>query len=124
VGFIFNRCGAPRWAASKACRQVTAHLNKHYENYWIGRHGPVSWPPRSPDLTTFDFCLWGLMKEMTYRTNLNTRRELLHRTVAAAACKRELTEMIRLEVNSCLERASLSFENFVGHFIRFKMYLI
>jgi hypothetical protein len=26
-------------------------LDCHYPSRWIGRNGPVSWPPRSPDLT-------------------------------------------------------------------------
>jgi hypothetical protein len=35
--------------------QVTAHLYLRYENRWIGRSGPVPWPPKSPDLTPLDF---------------------------------------------------------------------
>jgi hypothetical protein len=31
-------------------REVTAHLNRRYENRWIGRRDPVTWLPRSPDL--------------------------------------------------------------------------
>ena len=34
---------------------------------WIGRGGTINWPPRSPDLTPLDFCLWGLMKSEVYR---------------------------------------------------------
>jgi hypothetical protein len=32
-------------------RQVTAFLNQYFKNLWIGRQGPVAWPPTSPDLT-------------------------------------------------------------------------
>lgn len=31
------------------------YLNGVYENKWIGRGGPQSWPPRSPDLNSLDF---------------------------------------------------------------------
>lgn len=27
------------------------YLNKKFGQHWIGRSGPVSWPPMSPDLT-------------------------------------------------------------------------
>ncbi len=33
-------------------------LNKKFPNKWIGRGGPFSWPPRSPDLTPLNFFLW------------------------------------------------------------------
>ncbi|GBL73687.1 hypothetical protein AVEN_230681-1 [Araneus ventricosus] len=38
-----------------------------YPGRWIGRGGPVLWPPRSPDLTSLDFFLWGHLKELVYR---------------------------------------------------------
>lgn len=31
--------------------QVLACSNQHYENCWIGHHGPVSWPLKTLDLT-------------------------------------------------------------------------
>ena len=41
---------------------MTQHLNDTFPNGWIGRGSTINWPPRSPDLTPLDFCLWGLMK--------------------------------------------------------------
>ncbi|KAE8745037.1 hypothetical protein FOCC_FOCC008349 [Frankliniella occidentalis] len=38
---------------------VRNHLDQRYPQHWIGRAGPVAWPPRSPDLTPLDFFLWG-----------------------------------------------------------------
>jgi len=35
-----------------------------YPGHWIGRHGPVEWKPRSPDLITLNFCLWRHSKVM------------------------------------------------------------
>jgi hypothetical protein len=34
------------------------------------------WPPRSTDLTTCDFYLWGSLKENVYKTNLHTMEEV------------------------------------------------
>jgi hypothetical protein len=36
-------------------RVVRDHLNERFHERWIGRGGPVSWPPRSPDLTPIVF---------------------------------------------------------------------
>jgi hypothetical protein len=38
-------------------RVVRDHLNERFHERWIGRGGPVSWPPRSPDLTPLEFYL-------------------------------------------------------------------
>ncbi|KMQ82400.1 hypothetical protein RF55_23126, partial [Lasius niger] len=38
-------------------------LNVHFPGKWIGRAGPVAWPPRSPDLTPLDFFVWGTLKQ-------------------------------------------------------------
>jgi hypothetical protein len=37
----------------------------------IGHHGPIPWPPISPDL--LGFFLLGLMKEITYRIKVRMR---------------------------------------------------
>jgi hypothetical protein len=41
---------------------VMQHLSDTFPNQWIGRGSIINWPPRSPDLTLLDFCLWGWMK--------------------------------------------------------------
>jgi hypothetical protein len=35
--------------------QVREWTDGHFPGRWIGRGGPVPWPPRSPDLTPPDF---------------------------------------------------------------------
>ncbi len=40
------------------CAQVRGILDTIYKRRWIGRHGPIKWPPRLPHLTPCDF-LWG-----------------------------------------------------------------
>ena len=39
----------------------------------------------SPNQTSLDFCLWGWMKSEVYNRNVDTRDELLARTLDAAA---------------------------------------
>jgi hypothetical protein len=34
---------------------VQQWLNATNPGRWIGRGGPIAWPPRSPDLTPMDF---------------------------------------------------------------------
>lgn len=50
-------------ASAHFSRIVTDYLNLVFPNQWIGRGGPMAWPPRSPDLTPLDFFLWGYLKD-------------------------------------------------------------
>ena len=47
---------------------VRDHLDQRFGQQWIGRGGPIAWPPRSPDLTPLDNYLWGHMKSLIYET--------------------------------------------------------
>ena len=76
----FQHDGAPPHFSIVA-RQV---LNRDYRNRWIGRSGPVSWPPRSPDLTPLDFFLWGYMKSLIYETPVQSEEDLIARIATAA----------------------------------------
>ncbi|CAK1590750.1 unnamed protein product [Parnassius mnemosyne] len=57
-------------------RAVRDHLNERFPNRWIGRGGPIAWPPRSPDLNPLDFFLWGYFKEIVYQGENNSEQEL------------------------------------------------
>ncbi|XP_056413945.1 membrane cofactor protein-like isoform X7 [Hyla sarda] len=50
--------------------QVRAFLDEQFPGKWIGHRGPVEWPPRSPDLTTLDFHLWGHLKAIVYAVKI------------------------------------------------------
>lgn len=63
---------------------VREHLHQTFGERWIGRGGPTSWPPRSPDLTPVDFFLWGHMKNLVYETPVETEEDLVARVMAAA----------------------------------------
>ena len=56
---------------------VRQHLSNTFGNQWIGRGGPISWPPRSPDMTPLDFFLWGNLKRLIYLTPVHTRDDLI-----------------------------------------------
>jgi hypothetical protein len=56
----------------------------------------VQWPPRSPDLTPLDFCLWGWMKSEVYKEKVNIRDELVaHIMNSAALLKQEHQDDLR-----------------------------
>jgi len=43
-------------------------LDATFPNRWIGRDGPIPWPPRSPDVTPIHFFLWGYVKDKLFST--------------------------------------------------------
>ncbi|KAJ8873293.1 hypothetical protein PR048_026927 [Dryococelus australis] len=56
---------------------IRQHLDMHFLKRWIGRGGPIAWPPYSPDITPPDFWLWRHIKSMAYATSLDTSNELI-----------------------------------------------
>jgi len=57
-------------------------LNETFPLWWIGRRNRnergEDWPPRSPDLTSLDYYLWGYLKSKIY-TNPENIHELIQR---------------------------------------------
>jgi hypothetical protein len=43
--------------------EVRKYLNTRFPGRRIGGAGPIAWPPHSPDLTSLDFFLWGIVKD-------------------------------------------------------------
>jgi hypothetical protein len=58
---------------------VKQFLNEEFPNGWIGRGGPIAWPPRSPDLTPMDYFIWGYWKELVYKVRINDIDQLKER---------------------------------------------
>jgi hypothetical protein len=40
------------------------YLNRKFPGHWIGRGGPIAWPPHSYDLNPLDFYLWNHLKSL------------------------------------------------------------
>ena len=76
---IFMQDGAP---PHFSCF-VTDILNKRFPNAWIGRNGPIPWPPRSPDLSPLDFFLWGYIKNIVYAEKIRNIQHLQERITSA-----------------------------------------
>jgi hypothetical protein len=60
---------------------VRVFLNEALPGQWIGRGGqhplsPLSWPARSPDLTTPDNSLWGITEDRVAQRHCNNNAEL------------------------------------------------
>jgi len=58
---------------------VRTFLNGWRGQNWIGRGGPINWPPRSPDLTPLDFFLWGYVKQKVYQLMPTTAEDMKER---------------------------------------------
>jgi hypothetical protein len=65
-------------------RAVVEHLNVHFPERCVGRSNMHPCPPRSPDLSLLDYCMWGRMKDIVYQRKAQTREELLSRIMHAA----------------------------------------
>ena len=74
---------------------VRGYMNNVFPNRWIGRGGPVQWPPRSPDLIPMDFFIWVEMKCLVYETPVDTPEELVARVAEAAAIIHERQSFAR-----------------------------
>ena len=64
-------CAPPHYALCS--RQV---MNEISDKKWIGRGGPEAWPPRSTDLTSQDYFLWGFVKERVMVVAPTTRDDM------------------------------------------------
>ena len=66
-GVVFQLYGAPpHWGL-----RIRASLGEEFPNRWNGRGGPISWPPRSPDVTPLDFFLWSYVKSRVYESQVH-----------------------------------------------------
>jgi hypothetical protein len=59
-----------------ALSPVREYPNNKFSGRWTGRGSDMVWPPRSPDITTCDNSLWGIVKEKIYQLRLATVADL------------------------------------------------
>lgn len=83
---------------------VRNYLDASFAGRWIGRGGPVRWPPRSPDLSSIDYFLWGHLKAIIYETPVDSIEDLVARLSIAAASVREMPGIFGTVRQSLLRR--------------------
>ena len=81
------------------------YLNESFPNRWLGRGGPVAWPPRSSDLTPLYYYLCGHIKTLVYETKVDSRAALRDRIFGAAEHIRNHPDIIASATQSLLMRA-------------------
>jgi len=86
-------------------QHVRDYLNESFPNRWLGRGGPIAWPPRSPDLTTIDYYLWAQIKTLVYETKVDSRAAQRDSIFAAAEQIRNHRNNIGSATQSLLMRA-------------------
>ena len=108
----FQQDGAPTHTATA----VTNWLDDEFPLQWIGRKGPISWPPRSPDLTPLDFFFWSYVKKKVYHPKPETMDELKSRiqlvcreipTSTLSAVQQNMVKRLRI----CMEQDGGIFEH-------------
>lgn len=113
ANITFQQDGCPVHSS----RVVTNFLNNKYGGNWIGRHGPIKWPPRSPDLTPLDFYVWGRAKEIVYDEEIVSIDHLKQKIELAFAKIREeislnvTTSEIHSRYSKCIDAEGSHFEN-------------
>jgi len=110
---IFQHDGAP----AHFQRDVRRFLNEHYPDRWIGRGGPIIWPPRSPDLNVLDFFLWGYVKNLIENNRNGTEAEV--REAILAAFDTITPEMAHRATRDIVRRAELCIRERGRHFEQF-----
>lgn len=98
------------WLQNDGCpahyaRNVRNYLNGRYPRRWIGRLGPIAWPPRSPDLNPLDFFYWGCLKDLIYNEHIRDTTQLREkiRTAAEQISRQGYAQQIRRSfVNRCI----------------------
>uniref|UniRef100_A0A0A9YLJ5 Transposable element Tc3 transposase n=1 Tax=Lygus hesperus TaxID=30085 RepID=A0A0A9YLJ5_LYGHE len=78
----FQQDGAPPHTSTNSM----ALVREMFPGHLVSRFGDVLWPPRSPDLTTCDFFLWGYLKSRVYASKprtLDALKDSIRREVAS-----------------------------------------
>lgn len=108
----FQQDGAPPHYHSA----VREYLNEQFGSRWIGRGGPVAWPPRSPDLTPLDFFLWSEIKRRVYVSEPTSVEQLKQRILDAFDEVKSKRDILLSLKNNLIKRARVCIENGGGHF--------
>jgi len=69
---------------------VTDVLNERFSDAWIGRCGPIPWPPRIPKISPLDFFLWGYIKNNVYAEKIRNIQHLQDGITAIETVTRDM----------------------------------
>ncbi|KAJ4450755.1 hypothetical protein ANN_02185 [Periplaneta americana] len=84
-------------------RRVTAVLNQQFPPCWIGQEGPMTRPPRSPNLSPLGHFLWKHIKSVVYAARSNTKVELFWKIMECSEDLRNDGGVVMRAVNSFTE---------------------
>jgi len=97
-------------------QQDDAHWNKrvrYLDLTFLGKRieygGPVSWCPRSPDLSSLDFFLWGYLNNVVYSKTPTTRENMMERIILV--CHSISRNVLLSTVDSFERRVQLCVDN-------------
>jgi hypothetical protein len=107
VGNAADNVGNACWGSCPFFSRCHAVFRQPLPRLMEGRNGPAVWPPRSPDLTTADFYLWGHLKSVVYAQWCSTRDELWNAIEAAGTTIRNMPDVFQRTRNSWRNRAQL-----------------
>jgi len=62
---------------------VTDVLNERFTDAWIGRGGPIPWPPEAQISLHLIFFLWGYIKNIVYAEKIRNIQHLQERITSA-----------------------------------------
>ena len=93
-------------------------MNEIFDEKWIGRGGPVAWPPRSTDLTSPDYFLSGFVTERVMAvapTRPDNMKERIRRacTEITPQMLAEVRWSFHKRINKCLQVEGHHFEHFL-----------
>jgi len=92
-------------------------LQNAFDDRWIANNGPFLWPPRSPDLSSLDFCIWGTIKDRVYDTPPTTMEDCMQRVrnefrnLSPDLIRKATHEQMLLRCEKCLEVQGRQFEH-------------
>ncbi|KAJ4431179.1 hypothetical protein ANN_19776 [Periplaneta americana] len=108
----FVHDGAPAHFSRTAHR----YLDRRFLDRWIGRGGPIAWPPRSSDLNPLDFYLWGHLKSLVYSSPVPDLEFLRNRIVACSEDIRNTAGVWDRVRRSMRHRCEVCIQAGGGHF--------
>jgi len=76
---------------------------------WLGTYRSIPWPPRSPDLSSLDFFLWGHLQSIVYAVSIQNMEHLKQRI--RTTCEIHRDSIIGATNGNLLYRAELCQEN-------------